>query len=88
MDTGAALLFDRDNPYQPIPRRRARLTPIKACIALKPLPRRATDVGAEVGRDIEKNITPTIWFTPDSGTYRTEAVRLRGVISSTPGVAA
>ncbi len=50
MDTGAALLFDRDNPYQPIPRRRARLTPIKACIALKPLPRRATDAGAEVGR--------------------------------------
>ena len=45
-------------------------------------------VDRDVAGDIEKNMTPTIWFTPDSGTYRTEAVRLRGVISSTPGVAA
>lgn len=49
-DAGAPLLLEPDNPYQLTARRRARLTPIKACIALNPPRRRAGVVGVDVGR--------------------------------------
>ena len=35
---------------------------------------------------IQRNLTPTIWFTQVLGTYPTRAIKLDNVLSSTPGV--
>jgi len=43
-------------------------------------------VDRAVAAGIDKNMTPTIWFTPEPGTSQTETITIPGMISATPGV--